>query len=178
MLLLASSDDMTALGLADLGVTPTECKDHLDQQAFLTNKRLGATEAMNLVITPTAFPIPPLYHAPHGTNVLEDCAITPSSKSVNGAFKHTAAMHRLMGTQVRVFDGYSTQSDKNEVFADSSWTTMGVDIMSAGGNDLCDSYYGEFTLLDDLSPLAIKARLLIEGKICDSHCYRLLQPSL
>ena len=69
---LASSDDMTALGLGDLGVTPTECKEHLDQQAFLTNKRLGATEAMNLVITPMAFPIPPMYHALYGTNLLED----------------------------------------------------------------------------------------------------------
>ena len=69
---LVSADDMTAPGLADLGVTPTECKNHLDQQAFLTDERLGVTEAMNLVITPIAFPIPPLYHAPHGTDVLED----------------------------------------------------------------------------------------------------------
>ena len=70
--------------MVDLGVTPTELKDHNNATLELSNARLGATESMNMVVTLMVFPIPPSYNALHKNTVLEDYTTAPSSESVNG----------------------------------------------------------------------------------------------
>lgn len=43
------------------------------------------------------------------------------------------------------------------------------DTVVAGGDNSCNSHYSDIQIFDDVSPLAIKARLLVEEVICNSH---------
>ena len=89
---IATSDDTAALDLEAIDVSPTDFKDHSETNVALTIERLGVSEAVNMVVTPVMWPLPPTYAAPHRFDVKKDHEAAAQSESKNGEWKDTYTM--------------------------------------------------------------------------------------